>query len=320
MKKYLTFGLCLLAFPGFSAYADTILTATDKQQISGLIEHWNDNYNQYNDGRALTIYAGEVEWFGKKLSAQQVIANEKDFLNKNPEFGQKILGRLRIMAATFSDSQSEPLSADVRFVKQVELSNGWQQNYPAQFTVQKLSQGWRITEETDGITRHNQDKSDDEEVVKGKFDGQHVSYVWMSEANPKTGDECTEDTDCESFLWSSDPKVNPVKVSNHLMGNLTMLTQLDDSGRDRVVVHSLWWDGGWLPVYLYDIQHGQWIRDIPVIPYNVNIEETVADSELIKRDPNNVGQINVMRAVLRDTDDDDPVTTEVVTYKLLELK
>ncbi|WP_194205449.1 hypothetical protein [Superficieibacter sp. 1612_C1] len=303
----------LLCLGAFSVHADITLTASDEQQINALVDRWNDVLNRAENARPQSLYAENVEWFGKTLPAQQVIANSQAFLAKNKEYQQRIVSTLNIQPVSESDDR-----VMVRFVKSAGLETFKEKNYPAELQMRKTPAGWRIVSETDAITRANQNKDVYAGVIKGKFDGKNSSYAWMSDADPRTGGMCTEESDCDCTLWNSDPHVKPVKISQCLVGHMEMLSGLDDSGRDRVVAFPEWWTSAMRVVYVYDIQQKQWIKTMSGFSMNINLQEAASAADLVKRDPQHPGKVKVTQATFDEAAEE--ATTEVVSQTLLTLK
>lgn len=303
----------LLCLGACSAHANLTLTSSDEQQINTLVDSWDHALNRGDSARLLPLYAEQVEWFGQMLPSQQVIANHQAFLAKNKEYGQHIVSTLNIQPAEGSDNR-----VMVRFVKSAGLEAFKEKNYPAELQLKKVAAGWRIVSETDAITRSNQHKDVYAGVIKGKFDGKQVSYAWMSEADPRTGSACTEETDCNCTLWNSDPDILPIKIPQCLVGRMEVLSGLDDSGRDRVVAFPEWWTSAMRVVYVYDIQQKQWIKAMPSFSMNINLQETDTAADLIKRDPQQPGMVNVKQSTFDEVAEE--ATTEVVIGRLLTLK
>lgn len=295
------------------AFADTTLSSADEQQIGELIFRWNDALNKEPNAQPQSLYSPTVMWYGRSLSAQQVLANEQAYLAKNVEYDQWIVSTLTVRP----DEQS-PGRAAVSFVKRAGMGLDSSQNYPQEMVVVKGALGWRIVSETDGITRANQSKEKSTDIARGKFDGQHQSYVWMSDEDPRTGKACQPYSDCDCALWNSDPGVQPVKIPQCLANTVETLSRLDDSGRDRVVVSPEWWSSNSRLVYVYDIQQGQWIRVLPGIDKNLNIQEAVRANDIVQRDAEHPGQVKVTRAVWDEENED--IKTEVVTQTPWVLK
>ncbi|UGS41479.1 hypothetical protein [Pseudocitrobacter corydidari] len=293
--------------------AESTLTAKDEQQIRQLMFRWNDALNKTPDAQPQFLYSSKVMWYGRSLSIQQVLAQEQAYLAKNKGYFQEIISTLNIHPVEQADNLFE-----VSFVKRAGLTLDTSKNYPQEMRVVKEAQGWRIVSETDGITRANQSKEERTDIARGKFDGQKLSYVWMTEEDPRTGKACQPYNACDCALWSSDFWVQPVKIPRCLANTVETLSHLDDSGRDRVVVSPEWWSSNSRLVHVYDIQQGQWIRVLPVIDKNLNIQEAVRAADIVQRSAEHPGQVNVTRAVW---DEENEVTkTEVVTQTLWELK
>ncbi|WP_241201533.1 hypothetical protein [Escherichia albertii] len=168
--------------------------------------------------------------------------------------------------------------------------------------------------ETDGITLANQSKEKNTDVARGKFDGKNKSYVWMREADPRTGGACLPYSKCDCSLWSSDPRVSPIIITQCLIGNVETISGLDNSGRDRVVVSPEWWSSAERVVYVFDIQQYQWIRVMPGFMKNLNIQETATAADLLQPDPQHPGQVKVTTAYW-DLEKDE-LLTKVINKKL----
>ncbi len=303
----------VLSFGPLFAHADLNLTVSDEQQINALVDRWNNVLNRVQGAQPQSLYADQVDWFGKVLPAQQVIANDREFLAKNKDYRQSIVSTLNIQPTGENDDR-----VLVHFVKRAGVNSDNEKNYPAELQLQKNAAGWRIVSETDAITRHNQHKNDDTGVAKGKFDGTHISYVWMSDANPRTGGACTPDSDCDCTLWNSDPRIKPVNISQCLAGTIETLAGLDDSGRDRAVVFPEWWTSAMRVVYVYDIQQNQWIKTLPGFSMNINLQEAATAADLVKRDPQQPGSVNVTQAIYDEVKEEP--ATQVISQTLLTLK
>lgn len=287
--------------------------AADEQAITALVDSWNNLLNKHQDVPPQSLYAPEVKWYGQTIPARQVIENEHAFLVKNKDYRQMIMSTLNIQF----DYEKKGV-VTVSFVKRAGVAWAQEQNYPQELQVVKDAQGWRIISETDGITRANQSKEKSTEVVRGKFNGEKVSYAWMSDADPRTGAACTPESNCRCFLWSSDPGINPVSMPQCQVGMVEVISGLDDSGRDRVVVSPEWLTSSSHLVYVYDIQQGQWTRVLPVIPKDFNIQETARATDLLQRDRQHAGWVKVTRAVWNE--EKEGMVTEVVPQKLWVLK
>ncbi|MCZ9166155.1 hypothetical protein [Escherichia albertii] len=285
------------------------LPPADLQAIESLVERWDDVLSKRDNAQPQSLYMPQVEWYGQSLSAQQVLANEQAFLAKNTDFCQSIVSTLNIQR-----SYEDKNIVLVSFVKRAGLTYENEQNYPQEMQVTKSALGWRIVSETDDITLANQSKEKSTDVARGKFDGKNKSYVWMREADPRTGGACLPYSKCDCSLWSSDPRVSPIIITQCLIGNVETISGLDNSGRDRVVVSPEWWSSAERVVYVFDIQQYQWIRVMPGFMKNLNIQETATAADLLQPDPQHPGQVKVTTAYW-DLEKDE-LLTKVINKKL----
>lgn len=119
-------------------------------------------------------------------------------------------------------------------------------------------------------------------------------------------------------LWNRAPLGAVCKNPPMPANTVETLSQLDDSGRDRVVVSPEWWSSNSRLVYVYDIQQGQWIRVLPSIVKYRNIQEAARAEDIAQRDAEHPGQVKVTRAVW--DEENEEMKTEVATQKLWVLK
>lgn len=291
--------LSLALFAVLPAQAE--LTAADKQNIAQQIERWNNHLNGKQD--ANTLYAAQVNWFGQNLARDDVLRKQQDFNRRAPQFSQRIITTLDI-------TDDETGSVQVDFVKQVGITTQQTKNYPAQLTFSHQPEGWLISGETDLLTRLNlKDAEVQGRLTKGKFDGVNKDVVWVSARDPQNGGTCNEEGDCQCSLWSSNPAVQPAILPQCIGGIVETLSQLDDSGRDRVVIFPQWWTSAWQVVYVYDIQQGQWAKALPSFPINTNVQEGDNAATLVQRDPQHSGFVLVKKA-LWDEKQEDIVTPQ----------
>lgn len=265
------------------------LTAADNKAIAAQVERWNSHLNGKAD--ASDLYADQVNWFGENLSRDAVLRKQQAFAARAPHFSQSIISTLDINENSAGD-------VEVDFVKQAGLEADKRKNYPAQLTFLHQPAGWRISGETDLLTRLNQKESAVQgALTRGKFDGVTKETVWVSARDPHSGGSCTEEGDCDCSLWSSNPAIKPAMLPQCIGATVETLSGLDDSGRDRVVIFPQWWTSAWSVVYVYDIQQGQWVKSVPSFPYNSNVQEDDDAAALVKRDPQHPGFVLVKKAL-----------------------
>lgn len=315
--------ICLLLLCSIpTAFAQRTITPVDEQQISALIYRWNAVLNAEKGVQSDSLYADKVKWYGEEMTSQTVISKIHDFLNKNKQYDQSIVDKIKIQIYDRFDIDKNTDILRVNFVKQAGLTSDKQQYYPAEFLVKKGANGWRIVSETDNITQANQNKDLAYLVAKGKFDGKNSSYAWMTEENPLTGGACLGDEDgsyaCQCNLWNSNLKIQPVKIRQCLVGAVETIKDLDGSGRDRVALIPDWWSSAWRVVYLYDIQQGQWIKTMPSFSMHISLQEGTTADALFQPDAQHPGMVKVTDV---DIDENSGLPElKVETRKLWELK
>lgn len=287
---------CLLFIAALPAQAE--LSAADRQEITRQVERWNHYLNGEQNATGSDLYTAQVQWFGQPLASDAVLNKQHDFQTRTPQFSQRIISTLDI-------AEDEAGQVWVEFVKQAGTDGKQVKNYPAQLMFKKEAGGWRISGETDLLTRLNQkDTAVEGRVAKGKFDGVNKDIVWLSARDPQNGGSCDMDGDCQCSVWSSNPAIQPAILPQCIGGGVQVLSQLDDSGRDRVVIFPEWWTSAWRVVYVYDIQQGQWIKAIPSFPMNTNMQEEDDAATLVKRDPQHSGNVLVKKALWDEKQED----------------
>jgi len=65
---------------------------------------------------------------------------------------------------------------------------------------------------------------------------------------------------CNTYLFSSDPSINILKVHNNLGGKIKNIGDLDGDGGDDIMVYPSWWQSNWnsYRIYSYNHQTNQW--------------------------------------------------------------
>ncbi|MGY5955981.1 DUF3828 domain-containing protein [Kosakonia sp. BK9b] len=302
--------VCLLFFAAVPVQAE--LSSTDRQAITQQVQHWNSYLNGEQGATDSNLYAAQVQWFGQNLASDAVLSKQRDFKLHSPQYAQRIISTLDI-------NEDETGQVWVEFVKQAGITADKLKNYPAQLGFKKEAAGWRIRDETDLLTRLNQkDPAAEGRLAKGKFDGVNKDVVWVTARDPKSGGSCDMDGDCQCSLWSSNPAVQPAIVPQCIGGGVDVLSTLDDSGRDRVVIFPEWWTSAWRVVYVYDIQQGQWIKALPPFPMNINVQEQDDAATLVQRDPQHSGRVLVKKALWDDKQEE--IVTPQVSEALISLK
>ncbi len=97
-----------------------------------------------------------------------------------------------------------------------------------------------------------------------------------------------------------------------------MLSNLDDSGRDRALIYPEWWSSAWRATYLYDVQQQQWVKAIPSFSMNLNVQEDVDGTSLVTRDPEHPGQVIVSQAQWDEKTEDIVINKSAETLNVLK--
>lgn len=135
--------MCLLLLCSIpTSFAQRTITPADEQQISALIYRWNAVLNAVKGAQSDSLYADKVKWYGEEMTSQNVINNIQDFLNKNKQYEQSIVDKIKIQIFDRFDIDKNTDILRVNFVKQAGLTSDKQQYYPAEFLVKKGANGW----------------------------------------------------------------------------------------------------------------------------------------------------------------------------------
>jgi len=119
----------------------------DTTTIKELTIKWNDCLIKQDLQTLKTLYAEQVSLYGTSISKEQVISNKKSFLKKHPDFNQSITGDITITKVTEQQYT-------VRFPKH-SIFNGKTSDVQGYLLFDKLSDAWKITNESDDLTDKN---------------------------------------------------------------------------------------------------------------------------------------------------------------------
>ena len=127
----------------------------DTTTILELTIKWNDCLIRQDLQNLTTLYAEQVSLYGTTTSKEQAVSNKKDFFKKYSDFNQSITGEITITKVT--DQQYK-----VRFPKRCTF-NGKTSDVQGYLLFDKISDTWKITNESDDLTDKNIAKVDSEE-------------------------------------------------------------------------------------------------------------------------------------------------------------
>ncbi|MBF3130374.1 hypothetical protein HLV31_30990, partial [Pseudomonas aeruginosa] len=82
---------------------------------------------------------------------------------------------------------------------------------------------------------------------------------------------------------------------------LSVLGDLDDSGRERLQLLRTWWTSTWTKSSLLEIRDGQWVRMLPDI--STTWDDAEAELVLYKADPQQPGRVLVTETAMDDEGD-----------------
>lgn len=314
--------LLLYSASACAAGVPAVQASQDDQQIRGLVMSWQDAHQQRNADLLAPLYGTEVDYYGQRLTHEQVVAAKREFFAKNKEFSQYLASPLHIEGIEGSAENDEAPPAtgkQVEFVKRAGNTSDSVRNYPSTLRVQQNAAGkWEIAAESDDITDLNLKQTTYARVVQGKFDGKTDQYAWIRGQDPVSGNSCTPDGDCICKLWNSDVNVQPVSIPSCIDAGMRVISGLDGTGRDRLQVIQSWWTSSWTLARLYDVQQAQWIQIVPTFSTNFNLlEETGADI-LVVSHPDRPGYVRI-KTTRYDTEKEDLVT-ELKDKPLLALR
>lgn len=294
-------GMCLFNI-SMSAFADElddtqIKLEKDRPQAMLIVQRWQLAHQNKNAEELTALYADQVDYYHQMMRREKVIANKSLFFKseKRKFLSQKIVSTISINSDgnNTDDEDGADDSLRAEFVKQVVM-NDRAQNYPASLYIKKNKSGlWQIIAETDDITDSNLGTSDDSRtVIRAKFNGKQPQYAWVNSRNTETQGSCDYAQQCSCYLWSSDATVKPIEIPSCNSASLDILSGLDGSGRDRLVLLDWREMGGWTGIHLYDIQRGQWTQAMNVVSTHINQLEVQKDP-LVVPEPGKPGYVRV---------------------------
>ncbi len=159
---------------------------------------------------------------------------------ENSDYQQHIVTALNIQPA------EDDKSVIVRFVKRAGTT-GKMTNYPEEILLMRDAAGWQSPAKPTALRV----------LVKRKVPKLRGTY-WptfelrlASRGKSTDGGACSDDSDCDCSLWSSDAEDEASEVIAMHGRDIETLSGLDDSGRDRVMVSPQWWSSVFRVVYLF---------------------------------------------------------------------
>jgi len=121
--------------------------SNDTTTIKELTVKWNDCLIKQDLQTLTTLYAEQVSLYGTSISKEQAVSNKEDFFKKYSDFNQSITGEITITKVT--DQQYK-----VRFPKR-STYNGKTSDVNGYLLFDKVSDTWKITNESDDLTDKN---------------------------------------------------------------------------------------------------------------------------------------------------------------------
>ena len=119
----------------------------DTTTIKELTVKWNDCLIKQDLQTLATLYAEQVSLYGTSISKEQAVSNKEGFFKKYSDFNQSITGDITVTKVT--DQQYK-----VRFPKRSTF-NGKTSDVQGYLLFDKVSDKWKITNESDDLTDKN---------------------------------------------------------------------------------------------------------------------------------------------------------------------
>ncbi|CAN5360405.1 hypothetical protein BH09BAC5_BH09BAC5_05050 [soil metagenome] len=128
-----------------SVNADTTVNATSViSDWHTLTESWTASLNLKNASIMKSFYADTVNYYGDKISGEDVVKRQQAYFASNPDYHQKIVEYI-------GEEQTPKGNWRVRITKQVTAS-GKTGDYPASLIYANENGIWKIISESDDIT------------------------------------------------------------------------------------------------------------------------------------------------------------------------
>lgn len=126
--------------------------SNDTTTIKELTVKWNDCLNKQDLHTLTALYAEQVSLYGTSISKEQAVSNKEGLFNKYSDFNQSITGDITVIKVTNQQYK-------VRFTKR-SIFNGKTIDVQGYLLFDKVSDTWKITNESDDLTDKNIAKVD----------------------------------------------------------------------------------------------------------------------------------------------------------------
>ena len=121
--------------------------SNDTTTIKELTVKWNDCLIKQDLQTLTTLYAEQVSLYGTSISKEQAVSNKEDFFKKYSDFNQSITGEITITKVTDQQYRAS-------FPKR-STYNGKTSDVNGYLLFDKVSDTWKITNESDDLTDKN---------------------------------------------------------------------------------------------------------------------------------------------------------------------
>lgn len=118
--------------------------SNDTAFINELTVKWNNYMAKQDLSSIATLYAEQASLYGASMSKEQLISKKQDFFKKYPDFNQSITSQIIISKVT-------DFMYKASFTKRTTY-NGHTSDVNGYLIFEKMSETWKITNESDDIT------------------------------------------------------------------------------------------------------------------------------------------------------------------------
>lgn len=226
----------------------------ERAKILEVVNRWNKSLNLRDENISMSVFADEVFFYTKTLSAAECTRARINAAMSDPTWEQSIISDISL-------ETNDDGSVMATFTKQSSGKKG-KHTYPAYLILKKYGEDWKIIHESDKLTDRNVTKKRariPSDAIRGDFDGDgKIDRVWIEGKYDSEGYALGP-----MRLRSDNEALNNLAWDDATRGvTLVNLGDLNGTNRDFLGAIPLY-DSTWTVFRTYAFKEGKWKSVVP---------------------------------------------------------